>query len=109
MVPVFARVTQFDIDTLTISMDRALERFKAQVLPALRAQPGYRGLIVLQNEEGRGMLVSFWESEAAAQAGVASGYYDEQVRKFVTIYRQPPGRDHYEVTVVEGEFEPVGA
>jgi heme-degrading monooxygenase HmoA len=102
-------VTQFDIDTLTISMERALERFKAQVLPALREQRGYRGLIVLQNEEGRGMLLSFWDNEAAARAGIESGYYDEQVRKFVTVYRQPPGRDHYEVTVVEGQFAPVGA
>jgi heme-degrading monooxygenase HmoA len=97
-----ARVTQFDIDTLVISMDRALARFKELVLPVLRQQPGFEGLVVLQNEEGRGILVSFWDSEEAASAGLASGYYDEQVSKFVTLYRQPPGREHFAVTVLEG-------
>jgi heme-degrading monooxygenase HmoA len=99
---VYARVTQFEIDTLTISMDKALARFREMVLPAVAAQPGYQGVLVMQNAEGRGLLVSFWDSEASAAAGVSSGYYDEQVAKFLTFYRQPPGRDHFEVTVFEG-------
>jgi hypothetical protein len=32
---------------------------------------------------------------------VESGYYDEQVAKFVTVYRTPPGREHYEVVLAD--------
>jgi heme-degrading monooxygenase HmoA len=98
----YARVTQFDIDTLVISMDGALARFRDQVLPVLRTQPGFQGVCVLQNDEGRGLLLSFWDNEAAAAASIESGFYDEQAAKFVTLYRQPPGRDHYEVSILEG-------
>ena len=104
-----ARVTQFEIDTLAISLERALERFKAGVLPVLRQQPGYLGLCELHNAEGRGVLVSLWDTEQSASAGLASGYYDEQVRKFVTFYRQPPGREQFEVGILEGAFQSAAA
>jgi len=45
--------------------------------------------------------MSLWETEAAAAAGIASGYYDEQVAKFITLLRQPPGREHYRVMFVD--------
>lgn len=96
-----ARVTRFDIDTVAISMARAVERFEALVLPTLRAQPGYLGICLLDNPGGGGLLISYWESEAAADAGLASGFYDEQARKFVTLYRQPPEREHFEVALLE--------
>ena len=102
----YARVTAFDIDLTRIGLDEALERFKSLILPALRQQEGYEGLYVLRTPEGKGLLVSLWTSEEAAAAGIASGYYDEQVRKFLTLYRQPPGREHYEVVLAEN---PVGA
>jgi hypothetical protein len=97
----FARVTQFEIDTLRIGLDEALERFKEMVLPALRAQPGYAGVYAMHTPEGQGLLLSFWSTEDAARAGVESGYYDEQISKFVMFTRQPPGRDHYEVVFSE--------
>ena len=96
-----ARVTRFDIDTVSISMASAVARFEEQVLPVLRAQPGYLGMVVLDNVEGAGLLVSFWACEADANAALASGFYEEQVRKFVTFYRQPPGREQFEVAVLE--------
>ncbi len=97
----FARVTLFDIDQSLINLEDALERFKALVLPDLRVQPGYEGIYVLWTPEGKGLLVTLWESEAAAEAGITSGYYDEQVAKFVTLSREPPGREHYEVAYSE--------
>jgi heme-degrading monooxygenase HmoA len=97
----FARVTQFDIDTVRISMAEATARFAADVAPEMRKQPGYRGAYVLHTPEGRGLLVTLWETEADAAAGIASGYYAEQLGKFVTLYRSPPGREHYEVAFAE--------
>lgn len=101
----FARATHFEIDTLRISLDDALARFRELVLPALKAQPGYKGILVMRTPEGKGLLLSLWETGEAAQAGVMSGYYDEQISKFLMFTRQPPGRDHYEVVYSEVESQ----
>ena len=93
----FARVTLFEIDTLRVSLDSALERFKDLVVPEARKREGYEGMYVLRTPEGKGLIMSLWASEEAALAGVESGYYDEQVAKFVSFFRSPAGRDHYEV------------
>lgn len=97
----FARVTLFEIDTLRISLDSALERFKERIVPAARKQKGYEGLYVLRTREGKGLIMSLWASQEAAAATMESGYYDEQVAKFVSFFRSPPGRDHYEVVFAE--------
>ena len=93
----FARVTLFEIDTLRISSNEALKQFKERIVPAAQKQEGYQGLYVLGTPEGKGLIMSLWRSEDAAIAGVESGYYGEQVAKFISIFRAPPGRDHYEV------------
>ena len=98
---VYARVTQFEIDTVAISVPAALDRFRELILPAVRQQPGYEGVLLLHNPEGRGIIVSLWASEQAATAGEISGYYSEQVGKFVTFYRQLPGREDFEVGYLE--------
>jgi heme-degrading monooxygenase HmoA len=97
----FARITLFEIDTLRISLDDALERFKELVVPETRKREGYEGLYVMRTPEGKGLIVSLWASEEAATAGIASGYYEEQVAKFLTLYNAPPGREHYEVVFAE--------
>jgi heme-degrading monooxygenase HmoA len=98
----FARVTMFEIDTMRISLDEALERFKQTIQPEVSKQPGYEGLYVLRTEEGKGCILSLWADEAAVIAGEESGYYDEQIAQFVSFYKSPPGREHYEVVLVDG-------
>jgi len=97
----FARVTPFEIDTLRISLDDALERFKELIVPEARKREGYEGMYVMRTPEGKGLIMSLWSSEEAATAGVTNGYYDEQVTKFVALFRAPPGREHYEVVFAE--------
>lgn len=97
----FARVTQFEIDTLRISLEEALERFKEAILPEVRKLPGYRGVFVMRTPEGKGVVISLWSTAEAAQKGVESGYYEEAIAKFVMVVKQPPGRDHYEVVFSE--------
>ena len=99
----YARVTPFEIDTLRISLDEALEQFKALIVPEARKQEGYQGMYVMRTPEGKGLIVSLWSSEEAATAGLTSGYYDEQVAKFVTVFRAPPGREGYEVVFAEAQ------
>ncbi len=97
----FARVTPFEIDTLRISLDNALEQFQQLIVPEARKQEGYAGMFVMRTPEGKGLIMSLWASEEAATAGVSSGYYDEQVAKFVAVFRAPAGREGYEVVFAE--------
>ncbi len=93
----FSRVTLFEIDTLQIGVNAALEQFKNTVVPEMRKQEGYEGAYVMSTAEGKGLIMSLWKDEKAAEAGVGSGYYDSQVEKFVAMFRAPAGREHYEV------------
>ena len=97
----FARVTLFEIDTLRISLDDALEQFKELIVPEAQKQEGYEGMYVMRTPEGKGVIMSLWASEEAAAGGVTSGYYAEQVAKFMAVFRAPPGREHYEVVFAE--------
>jgi quinol monooxygenase YgiN len=98
---VFARTTLFEIDPLRISIADCLALFKETVLPELRRQPGCLGVIVMDTNEGKGMLLSLWESAEAASQSVLTGFYDQQIAKFLMFLRQPPGRDQYEVAYWE--------
>ena len=95
----YSRVTLLEIDTLRTSMDEALGLFTEQVLPALREQYGYDGVLVLSTPEGKGMIVSFWESAEAAEA--ASAFASGALEEHLTIFRAPPGREHYEVAFAD--------
>lgn len=97
----FARVTLFEIDTLRISLDDALEQFKDMIVPEARKRDGYEGMFVMRTPEGKGLVMSLWANEDAAKAGMASGYYDEQVSKFVAVFRAPAGREGYQVVFAE--------
>jgi heme-degrading monooxygenase HmoA len=96
-----------DIDTVRTSIDSAVELFRESVLPALHEQEGYQGVYVLLSPEGQSLVLTFWETQEAAEAGLAGArsFYDEQVEKFVTVYRAPPGREMYDVVLAE---EPTG-
>ena len=98
-----ARATIAEIDTVRTSIDNAVELFRDSVLPALHEQEGYQGVYVLLSPEGQALVLTFWETEEAAEAGVAGArsFYDEQVEKFVTVYRAPPGREMYDVVLAE--------
>ena len=95
----YSRVTLLEIDTLRADVDDVVQQFETTLLPVIREQPGFEGLLVMVTAEGRGMVVSVWESEeaVAASAGLAAGAVEE----FVTLYRSPPGREHYRVAYAE--------
>jgi heme-degrading monooxygenase HmoA len=95
----YSRVTLLEIDTLRADIDDAVDRFETEVLPRLREQPGYEGVAVMVTPEGKGMVVSFWENEDAVTA--SADFAASAVEEFVTIYRSPPGREHYRVALAE--------
>ena len=87
-----ARVTLAEVDAVRMSMD---ERSRAlptsPCCPRCTTQDGYEGCYVLTTPEGKALVMTFWSDEEAAEAGLASGFYAEQVAKFVTFFRSPPG------------------
>jgi heme-degrading monooxygenase HmoA len=104
-----ARVTLAEIDAVRMSVDRAVRLFEESVVPALRDQEGYQGAYVLLSDQGKVLALTFWESEEAAEAGLRGtrSFYAEQIEKFVTLYRSPPGRETYEVVVADAPAIPV--
>jgi heme-degrading monooxygenase HmoA len=96
-----ARVTLAEIDAVRMDVDAAVDRFKDSVLPALRERDGFEGVYVLTTREGKALVMTLWATKEAAEKELASGFYAEQVEKFVTFFRAPPGRETYEVVVAE--------
>jgi hypothetical protein len=94
---VYARTTQLEIDTVRVPLDEAVALFETEVLPRLREQPGFLGVYVLANADGKAMLVSFWETAADADVSAEAGWYPEVLAEYVTLFRSPPGRERYEV------------
>ncbi len=105
-----ARVTVAEIDPVRMSIESAVEMFRDSVTPALREQDGFEGVYVLLSPDGKALVVTFWATDEAAEAGIAGGrsFYAEQIEKFVTIYRSPPGRETYDVILAEAPALTIG-
>jgi heme-degrading monooxygenase HmoA len=105
-----ARVTLAEIDAVRMNVDEAVNLFRESVVAALREQDGYEGVYVLLSDEGKVLAITFWDSEEAADAGIAGSrsFYAEQIAKFVTLYRAPPGREMYEVVVADAPAVTLG-
>jgi hypothetical protein len=98
---VYTRLTLLEIDTVRIPTEAAVEVFKQEVLPELKQQPGYLGVLVMSTPLGRGALLSFWETEEAAEAGASSGWYPEELERYMTLFKTPPGRERYELAFAD--------
>ncbi len=64
----YSRVTLLEIDTVRVDLDDAVEQYETKVMPRMRELPGYEGVAVMVTPEGKGMIVSFWDSEEAVEA-----------------------------------------
>jgi hypothetical protein len=91
----YSRVTQLEIDTMRVDVDEATWLFREHVMPRLREEDGYEGAIALSTPEGKGMIVTFWETEAEAKD--VSGFASAELARYVTMFSSPPGRECYEV------------
>ena len=81
-------------------VDDVVKVIRDSVLPALKKQKGFKGLLHLGNRStGKGMNIALWDTEADMAAGEASGFYREQVAKVTPFLAGPPTMEHYEVTV----------
>ena len=95
----YARTTLLEIDTLRVSLDDALAMFESLVMPRLRELPGFLGVYALTTPDGRALLITFWATAEQADASGDTGWYPGVLDEYTTLFRAPPGREHYEVRV----------
>lgn len=82
------------------SVDEAITIFRRLIVPAMKQQPGNQGGRLLTDaESGKVVAVSFWDTEAALEAGVASGYVDQQLAKMSHLFLNPPLIENYEIPI----------
>jgi heme-degrading monooxygenase HmoA len=103
----YSRVTLLEIDTMRSDVSEAAARFEAEVMPQLRELEGFVGAVVLATPEGKGMVITVWETEEAVEA--SADFAAMQVERFVTLYAAPPGREYYEVLYADMPETPVAA
>ena len=98
-----ARATMAELDFVRMSLEESTGLFRESVITALREQDGYEGCVALVSPQGQAFVLTFWRDDEAAETGMAGGrnFYAEQIEKFVTIYRSPPGRERYEVVAAD--------
>ena len=94
-----ARVTLLEVDAVRADVDEVLELFRKEIMPQIQAHPGYQGMFVLSTPEGAGLLMSLWSDEASLEetAPIASA----AIERFMTAFRSPPGREHYDVRIAD--------
>ena len=92
----FARVT-----TVSVQPDKVAELtrvYNESILPAVKAASGNRGVFLLVDAStGKGMSITFWDSQASGAAYDASGSYREQVAKVAPFFAAAPSLATYEV------------
>ncbi len=94
----YARVTNLALKQG--KAEEAVRIYETSVLPAAKAQKGYRGSFVLADKEAdKGVVVTFWENMKAAAANEENRYYQEQLIKVMHLLAAPPIREGYEVVV----------
>ena len=92
----FAQVVRVQIQPGKV--DEAFAIFRDTVAPAARQQKGFKNAYFLVDRSAnKGIGLSLWESEADVAALAESGFYQEQVAKFATVFAGPPEREVYEV------------
>jgi len=95
---VFARLTIVEVPTDKV--DDVIKIFADSIVPAAKSQKGAHGIYMLTDRStGKGIALSFWDSEEDAITNEQSGYYQEQVGKVALFFTKSPIREGYEVSV----------
>lgn len=96
--PMYVRMTTLSFRN--DKYDEGLREFGESVVPAAKAQSGFRGIYLLADRRtARCVSLTFWEDEAAAVANEKNLYYQEQLVKLMRFFQSDPVRDGYELVI----------
>jgi quinol monooxygenase YgiN len=97
------RIVTVHVDPADI--DEAVEVYEASVVPAAKSQAGFHGaMLFVDHATGRGVSVTFWESEELMMQGQGSQYYSDQIAKFAALLTRAPEQHGYELVTREIAF-----
>lgn len=81
-------------------MEQAIELFRESVLPVVQDQPGFIKFYLFSHPDKNELVVeNFWETAEAIEALQVSGFYQQQVKKFGTMFASLPHREIYAVVL----------
>ncbi len=84
----------------TDKIDDAIRIFRETLVPAAKAQKGYKGGdLLVDRSTGKLISESVWETEADMKAGETSDYLREQIAKLAPTFAAAPSTEHYEVAL----------
>ena len=91
--------SQYQLDKL----DGALQLYRESILPALRQQPGFKGVLgLVDRNKGKARALTLWESEADLLAsGEGSVYMQASLAQFASLFAAAPVIEMYEVGLQE--------
>ena len=93
----YARVTTVQY-TNAAALDEGAQNYRESILPATQQLQGFKDVIALGDRStGKAMVITFWETEADAQAGITTGFVREQATKQAHLYSGTPTSEVFEV------------
>jgi len=94
----YARLTSMDIKVDRI--DDGIRIYEKSVIPAAKLQKGFLGAYLLSDRKtGKALSLTFWKTEEHAMANERNRYYQEQLVKFLDLFKSQPIREGFEVSV----------
>ena len=82
--------------------DEQLALWRERVVPLLRQQRGFKGLLVFGDRAAnKGASVTLWETEADAEASRTSDGMRQALAALGPVLAGQPTMEHYEVTLME--------
>jgi heme-degrading monooxygenase HmoA len=95
----YARVTT--LEAQPGKAEEIIRIYRDTVVPAAKELQGFKGAWLLTDLNGnRGISITLWETDADLKASETSGFYQEQVGKFLDLAAAPPIREAYEISVL---------
>lgn len=81
-------------------MQEAINIANNSVVPAVKAQKGFRGIYFMTGDaSGNFLALSVWKTEADILASDSDGFSLEPFAKIGALMAGPPEFDHYELSV----------
>ena len=92
----YARVTFSQISP--DKMEDVLGVLRDKMLPVASQQKGYKGYLLLGDQTGKGISITFWETEDdRAASDQPSEYYRDVMAQLAPFFKGPPSVENHEV------------
>ena len=81
-------------------MKEVVRLYDESVVPVLKQQKGYKGVLVLTDDTtNKCYILGLWETDKDAKAFETSGTFQAQVAKFAELFAERPTREIYELSL----------